>query len=329
MLVQYISDLLYKFDTVILPGFGAFVLQYKPAFLDTDTNLLAPPSKIVSFDPSIKNNDGILANYISEKEKISFFDACSKILTFVEDTNKKLESGNSLTMKSIGEFSKTADNTLLFTADTSINYYLEVFGMGNIAASPLGKTNVSTTPQQSDAAITIPVQKKRHFLKAAIWTLSILIILGGSGVALFILKPELIQNLKISELLNLSDKKGTSEIKITPKVQDTTEVQKPVSIPDTSAVDTTSQNNTMLDSQATQGSTESYHIISASFRIKANADNYVQTLTQKGYDSKVFFVPEKGLYMVSYNSYASEALANEALLKIQSTENANAWVLNQ
>jgi|GEM_PF-2210073 len=323
MMEQYISDLLYKFDTVTLPGFGAFVLRYQPATIDTNTNQLSPPSKIVSFDASLKNNDGILANSISEKEKISFFDACSKILTFVEETNKSLDSGNSVVMQKLGTFSKSTDNAILFTADTSTNYNLETFGMGSVAAPQVLQANIPTTSQQSATIKTIPLQKKRRFPKAAIWVLIIVVILGGSGGALFILKPDFIQNLKISELLIPSDKKENPEIKAEQKVSEKHEVLKENILQDTIATDTSSQNN-----QSIQNSNGSFHIISASFRIKENADNYVQTLKQKGYDSKVFFLDDKGLYVVSYNSYASKAEADEALQKIKSTENANAWVLN-
>lgn len=328
MMEQYISDLLYKFDTVALPGFGAFVLKYQPATIDTNTNQLSPPSKIVSFDASLKNNDGILANYISEKEKISFFEACSKILAFVEETNKTLDSGNSVVMQKLGTFSKSADNQITFIADTSTNYNLETFGMGSVAAPSTITANRPSTPQQSATINVIPLQKKRHFPKAAIWVLIIIVILGGGSATLFILKPDFIQDLKISELLSPADKNENPENKTEQKVSEKHEVLKENISQDTIATDTSLQNNTVQNNQSVQNSNGNFHIISASFRIKENAGNYVQTLKQKGYDSKVFFLDDKGLYVVSYNSYASKAEADEALQKIQSTENANAWILN-
>jgi nucleoid DNA-binding protein len=328
MIEQYISDLLYKFDTVILPGFGAFVLKYKPASLDANTNQLLPPAKIVSFDASLKNNDGILANYISEIEKISFFEACSTILAFVEETTKILDSGNSFTIQKVGSFSKAAENGIIFTSDTSTNYNLETFGMGSVAAPSVKTSNIASAPPQTPSSATIPLQKKHRFPKAAIWILIIVIALGGSGVALFIIKPDFVQNLSISELLSPSDKKENSEIKPEQKVSEKHEVLKENISQDTIAADTSSQNKNVENNQAIQNTDGNFHIISASFRIKENADNYVQTLKQKGYDSKAFFLEDKGLYVVSYNSYASKAEADEALRKIQSTENANAWVLN-
>lgn len=328
MIEQYISDLLFKFDTVILPGFGAFVLKYQPATLDTSINQLLPPSKIVSFDISLKNNDGILANYISEKEKISFFEACSVILAFVEETNKTLNTGNKVIMHKVGTFSKSTDNAILFSSDTSTNYNLETFGMSSVDIPSVIPGNIPATLQQSASVNTIPLHKKRHFPKAAIWVLIIVVILGGSGAALFILKPEFIQDLKISELLGHVDNNENSEIKPDQKVSEKHEVQKENLPKDTTAKDTSSQNNIAQNNQTVQNTNGNFHIISASFRIKENADNYVQTLKQKGYDSKSFFLNDKGLYVVSYNSYATKAEADEALLKIQSTENANAWILN-
>jgi len=329
MTEQYISDLLFKFDTVILPGFGAFVLKYKPATFDANTNQLLPPSKLVSFDVSQKNNDGILANYISEKEKISFFEACSTILNFVEDINKTLDSGNIVAIQKVGTFTKSTDNGISFTTDTSTNYNLETFGMGSVAApSAIPSTNLSATPLQSDAVNIIPLPKKRRIPKVAIWILIIVFVLGGSAAALFILKPDFIQDLKISELFNPADKKENPENKTQQKVPEKHEIQKADLPKDTIITDTSLQKNPVQNNQTIQNTTGSFYIISASFRIKENADNYVQTLKLKGYDSKAFFLDDKGLYVVSYNSYATKAEADEALLKIQSSENANAWILN-
>ena len=55
---KHIVDLLYNNDCVILPGFGAFVLKNKSAFRKGDE--FFPPSKYVSFNSMLKENDGLL-----------------------------------------------------------------------------------------------------------------------------------------------------------------------------------------------------------------------------------------------------------------------------
>ena len=65
-----ISHLLHSNDCVILPDFGAFILKSKSAYVEN--NEFFPPSKYVSFNSMLKDNDGLLAKFISEKKKISY-----------------------------------------------------------------------------------------------------------------------------------------------------------------------------------------------------------------------------------------------------------------
>ena len=65
-----ISHLLHSNDCVILPNFGAFVLKSKSAYIEN--NEFFPPSKYVSYNSMLKDNDGLLAKFISEERKISY-----------------------------------------------------------------------------------------------------------------------------------------------------------------------------------------------------------------------------------------------------------------
>ena len=65
-----IYDLLYNNDCVIVPNFGAFVLKSKSAYIKK--NEFFPPSKYVSFNAMLKDNDGLLAKHISGEKNISY-----------------------------------------------------------------------------------------------------------------------------------------------------------------------------------------------------------------------------------------------------------------
>jgi nucleoid DNA-binding protein len=284
MFEQYISDLLYKYDTVVLPGFGAFILKHIPSSIQQPEQRLTPPAKFTSFYPFNKTNDGILANHISEKEKISFFDAA-----FVEKINQELAQGKPVRFEKIGTLIKSGDNNFTFTPDTSVNYNIEAWGMEDIEYTP--------------------AKEKIKFPKAAIWILSIIVIAGCCTAALFIIKPDLIKKIK-------PDKIKTAEI------------INNIPSPDTVKKDTlykqTKQNIQPDTSKPTASS--NFYIILASFRIKENADNYAETLRQKTYNSSVIFLNDKGLYVVSCNSYPSQQAAELALSGIKS-ENPEAWIL--
>jgi len=68
-LSQYISDLLYRYECVTIPDFGAFLSHPISARIDNATNNFYPPQKELSFNIQLKSNDGLLTSYISEGRK--------------------------------------------------------------------------------------------------------------------------------------------------------------------------------------------------------------------------------------------------------------------
>ena len=64
-LSPYIKDLLYRYECVIIPGFGAFLANYTSATIDADSSTFYPPGKTISFNIQLQTNDGLLANYVA------------------------------------------------------------------------------------------------------------------------------------------------------------------------------------------------------------------------------------------------------------------------
>ncbi len=75
----HISSLLFEHECVVVPGLGGFVSNYSPARIHPVQHLFQPPSKTILFNPELKNNDGLLAKFIAENEKTSFYDALAII----------------------------------------------------------------------------------------------------------------------------------------------------------------------------------------------------------------------------------------------------------
>jgi hypothetical protein len=71
-LANYINDLLYRYNCVIIPDFGGFVTNKISAKMNKTSNTFYPPSKQITFNSHLKVNDGLLANYIALSENISF-----------------------------------------------------------------------------------------------------------------------------------------------------------------------------------------------------------------------------------------------------------------
>jgi nucleoid DNA-binding protein len=328
MFEQYISRLLYKYDTVIVPGFGAFVLKYTSSAILHDEQKLTPAAKHVTFDPSIKNNDGILANCISENERIPFFEACGKILAFAEELNKNIAEGKQVKFEKIGIFFKAPDNGISFISDTSINYNIDTFGMEEIVFHPVLRDDEKEKLPKQVYENPRSISEKSRFLKAAIWILAIVIVAGCSTAALLIIKPDFINYIKLHELLQSAKNKNNPVAYKQYDEKKQSVIKKEVIVTDIIKSDTLEAKSKQNIQSATseQHATVNFYIISASFLIKDNAYNYAQTLRQKGYNSIVIFIQNTGLHVVSYNSYLSQPEAEQALSNIRK-ENPDAWIL--
>src|SRR5690625_4388 len=120
-ITDYIADLLYRYECVVIPGFGAFLTQRKPAEINTETHAFYPPKKTISFNRQLKENDGLLANYIAKTEGISYEQSFQKIHAFIENILEALEKGEKVNLKKIGMFYKQADK-ILFPPVIHANY---------------------------------------------------------------------------------------------------------------------------------------------------------------------------------------------------------------
>ena len=64
-LAKEISFLLYKHNCVILPGFGAFLINEKQAERSAVAQYAMPKQEVINFNRQIINNDGLVANHLS------------------------------------------------------------------------------------------------------------------------------------------------------------------------------------------------------------------------------------------------------------------------
>jgi cell division septation protein DedD/nucleoid DNA-binding protein len=126
---KYIHQLLLENEIVIIPGFGAFVSEYKPAEINEGSDEIKPPSKIVLFNQQIRNNDGLLVGYVAEKQRSSHFEALKKIEKEREDILYRLDSGEHVELNEVGVLFYTEENTIGFTAVEDENLLLDSFGL--------------------------------------------------------------------------------------------------------------------------------------------------------------------------------------------------------
>lgn len=133
--IEYISDLLFLHDCVIIPDFGGFICNYKSAYIDENSGMICPPTKDILFNRNLTHNDGLLVNWIADKENISYDKATKQLMLFCEDLKIKLNQKQRIVFGDIGVFFTDRRFNIIFEP-TKNNFFAETFGMEPISYTP-------------------------------------------------------------------------------------------------------------------------------------------------------------------------------------------------
>jgi hypothetical protein len=309
----YISQLLYRYQCVTVPGFGAFLTEIQSAQINENSHSFFPPKKVISFNGYLKNNDGLLANHIAQAEKTSYEYAVSAIQYEVFNWKKNLQETRILSIKNVGNFSVNADNNLVFTPADQTNYLTNSFGLGPFV-SPMVKRELFEEKIEALAEekeiISLEVDQERvtrPYLKyAAIFILG-LSLAGAIGFPMY--EKQIAQETMLVE--------KAVQKKVQNKIQEATFfIETPIPA-------------VTLNVKETKDEKLSYHIMAGAFREEKNAQKKFVELSKEGYKARRIPQNKHGLYPVLYGSYASFAEAEKAKREINATENPDAWILIQ
>lgn len=153
---QYISELLYTYDSVTLPGFGTFSTRYEPARFIPEKKIVESPSKIAHFSPEPKHGDSLLVDFIAEKEGKSVEEVTGLLNNMVTEIEHALEAGNQVEIESIGMLHKDLDGILKFEPNRNINFLENYTGVSSIKTPEQKSTIVEADLPQKTATGTTP-----------------------------------------------------------------------------------------------------------------------------------------------------------------------------
>lgn len=142
-IITHIRELLFLHDCVILPSFGGFIGNYRPAGIDNSTNTFTPPVKAISFNRNLKHNDGLLIGKISEERKIGYADSKRLVDDFVDSLKKRLEKGERVELNKIGFFQNNSEGNLQFEPDRESNFLLDAYGLKSFSREPVENYDVA------------------------------------------------------------------------------------------------------------------------------------------------------------------------------------------
>lgn len=306
---HYIGQLLYRYQCVTVPGFGAFLTEIQSAQWVESANSFFPPKKQISFNTNIKNNDGLLANHIARTEKTSYEYAISAIQFQVLNWKKELEKNRTLAIKNVGSFALNATDNLIFTPTEQKNYLTSSFGLSSFIAPAVKRESSETVEEmvEETPVISLVTEERngRSYLKyAAVFVLG-LGLLGSVGYPVY-------QNQMATQRVLVEQ---AVQKQVENKIQEATFFIKSPMAPVTLSV------------KANKEQKLPYHVVAGAFRDENNAEEVLKRLSKMGYKARRLEVNKHGLYPVLYGSFATYAEAQKVKNEVRESENPEAWML--
>jgi len=296
---QYIKELLLLNDCVIIPEFGGFVANYKPASIEN--NQFFPPAKEIAFNNKLISNDGLLINYISDCEGINYFDAKQKLESFVEETQLNLERSRNVYFEGVGYLHFDSHENLQFEPQLKQNLLVESYGLQNFSYEKLYQRQMPKPAFKVEYKEPVPVIFQKRKLQKLVVAVPLLI-----AMALIPMKNN-------KEYLSKSDMGLWEAITQSAPVA-TVQIQE--------------QNVAEYDVEATPASVEEfkYYIIGGSFRSEENANKYLQQLSEQGYSGKNLGI-FKGLHRIAMKGFTNINEAQKELnaIRYQSPQ-SGVWI---
>jgi hypothetical protein len=290
----------------VVPDFGAFLTQAVSAKINSETNTFYPPSKVVSFNEQLKNNDGLLASYIADVEKIPYESAVKKITKRTKNLKSYLAQGETIVFKNIGEIVLTNEGKISFEPSNSLNYLTDAFGLSQLVSASVTrevyKEEVEALEEAIPLTITPEKRKNRPYLRYAAIAL-IALTLGGFAASKYYVG-------QIEQHNQMAQEEANKQIDS--KIQEATFI-----------IDNPLPSVTLNVTKQSGN----FHVVAGAFRVEANCDKKLKELRKLGYNARKIGINKYGLHQVVYSSYDTRSEAQKALYSIRRNNNPDAWLL--
>ncbi|MEN8958390.1 MAG: SPOR domain-containing protein [Flavobacteriales bacterium] len=364
---KHIEELLHNHDCVIVPSFGGFITSKMPAFYNKFTSVFHPAKKRILFNKHLVFNDGLLATQVAEKKAMSVEEANQLLIQFKDDCFLRLNEEGRVEIEKVGVLFFDKEKNIQFQ-QSSTNFLKESFGLSPLSLDRIAKDIVKPVAKpvtiarkeevktdRKAIAIAKPEKKasKARKKRGAILLPLILVpvILGG----LFIGNQQgVIGNNKIN-LASFNPFYSANVEEYNPRSGDAFFIQNSsineVNAGENTVSIVTEKEPVIAENKLEEIVTESvqiipekvdstfnvvkeipqelkYHVIAGCFSVKENADNLVQTWTEKGNQASV--VDKKGkLYRVAIESFATRKEAKSFMKETKKTYSNSLWVLKK
>ncbi|SHH08193.1 HU domain-containing protein [Flagellimonas flava] len=308
----HIEKLLYNYNCVVVPGFGAFLAHGKSAEIDTASQTLLPPTKAISFNAQLTKNDGLLVSHIAKEKNLGYEEMLQEVEAVAQTWRSKLEQGEDIELFGVGKLSLNRENKIQFKPEDKINYLTSSFGLSAFAATPIQRETLKEEVEELEERIPfIITPEKRETSSFRPWLkyAAIVLLAVSVGTTSFRAYEQVEQN-QVS--VRQDAQKEVSRL-----IQEATFFENaPLELP-------------ALSLAVNKRKLGKHHVIAGAFRVEQNAEKKVAQLKNKGFRAFYLGINRFGLHQVAYDSFENPKEALKFLRKIKATESPDAWLLSE
>lgn len=313
-LEHYIAELLYRHNCVVVPNFGAFLVNTISAQIDSKNQIFIPPKKLLSFNRQLSTNDGLLISHLAQTKKLAYDVLLGEVEEEVKRWTARLNEGEALVLDGIGKLWLGKEEKILFSPEKTINYLTSSFGLATFSVSTISREQLKEEVDLLEERVpfSITPEKRgtygiRPFLKYA--AIVLLVIASGISAYQFYAFSERQQQLVAEE----------AQEQVTKHIQEATFFKStPLELP------------AFQLNIAKKEVTARHHVIAGAFRIRENADKKITALKKQGYNNAHYLGTNSyGLHQVAYASFSDSDQALKFWRNIRTNVSQDAWMLSE
>lgn len=309
----YIEGLLFEYNCVVIPGFGAFLAQGTGARIDAATHTLYPPTKAISFNAQLNKNDGLLVSQIANDRKLGYEEVLREVEEVARDWGRRLRQGDPVEVFGVGRLWQNKDQKIQFQPEEKNSFLTSSFGLAPFAATPIQREQLKEAVEDLEDRIPFIITPEKREQSASFrpWLkyaaiLMLAFSLGATGYTGY-------GEIKKRALAARQD----AGQQVSRLIQEATFFEaSPLELPP-------------INISIRKRQLGKHHVIAGAFREIANAEKRVGQLKEKGFNA--FYLGENsyGLHQVAYDSFEDPQEALVFLRKVKTTESRDAWLLSE
>ena len=313
-IIDCLKELVETQNFVVIPDFGALVMQVESAEFSATQNVLFPPRKKIFFNSLLTHNDGCLIAELQKRLGIETVLAQTMVNQFVQGLKVLLDTKRRADLEGIGFFYKDTEDTVLFESVLNPFYLSESFGLSPI--SPISVEEETSVVQEK----VISESKVLALRRKSIYKAAVVLILVSALFFYWWIWPMDIKN----NFASIIGTKASQSIRIEHTLYPIIKIRYDdfFTLKIKKETDHSPKEVLGMDPKTAESPTAVrvpiYSIVAGCFKIEQNAQKLKHHFRLKGLQASIKWNSEKELFVVAVGNFSDKNTAMSALQKLKS-----------